>query len=63
MENFGLVQMAAAVFVGNILTLSVFYSLRSFWNYDEHQKLTWAQAGGFLLPLIFVLSALLTALT
>lgn len=62
MDHIGLVQMAAAVFVGNILTLSVFYSLRSFWNYDDKQKLSWAQAGGFILPLIFVISALATAL-
>jgi uncharacterized membrane protein len=62
MDHIGLVQLAAAVFVGNILTLSVFYSLRSFWNYDEHQKLSWPQAAGFFLPLLFVLSALLTAL-
>jgi hypothetical protein len=56
-------QIAAGVFLGNILTLSVFYSFRSFFHYREDQKLSWAQAGGFMLPIVFFLAVLSSALT
>lgn len=62
MDQVGFAQMAAAVFVGNIMTLSVFYSLRSFWNIKDGEKLTWTQAAGFLLPLVLVIGAVSSVL-
>lgn len=50
-------DIAAGVLMGNLMTLSVFYSLRQFMTHDKNAP--WVAYGGFLLPLGYIALALI----
>ena len=60
MEEIDFAVMAGAVAVGNLLTLSIFYSLRSIWHIKEKESAPWLPLLGALLPLLYIISVVIT---
>jgi hypothetical protein len=54
----GMFQIAAAVFLGNVLTLSVVWAMVQFHRYDY--RAPWLAYGAFLMPLGLLALAVLT---
>lgn len=52
-------DLAVAVFIGNMMTLAAFYSLREFSKHQDFKDAPWLAFAGWLLPIGFALLALI----
>jgi len=57
----GIMQLASAIFMGNIMTLAAYYSLRAMWDVKDGENAPWIAILGFLLPLAAVTLTMITA--
>lgn len=57
MENFGFLDVAFAVFAGNLITLCVVWACVQFHRYDY--RAPWVAYGAFLLPMLMLIVTIL----